>query len=73
MAKNIDLSQYEEINRREAMLSIGAGEKVICRLVIGEKSDISEISTMSDLSHVVNVEQNRLCDKLKFYQKKDKN
>ncbi len=69
---SVDLSQYKEITRRDAMLSIGAGEKVIGRLVRKVKADVYEISTMEDLSHAVNMEQKGMYDKLELYKEKTK-
>lgn len=67
--REIDLSQYKGITRREAMLSIETGEEVVCRFIRKGKSDIAVISTMVDLSQAVNVEQKKNCDKLEFFKK----
>ena len=67
----IDLTQYDEINRREAMLTIRAGEEVVCRLIrTNMKPDILILSTMEQLSQVITEEQRGICDKIEFYKKK---
>jgi hypothetical protein len=66
-----DLTQYEELNRREAMLAIRAGEKVVCRLVRNtKKCDFREISSMEELTETIQEEQRKFCDKLEFYKRK---
>lgn len=67
----IDLTQYEELNRREAMLMIRAGEEVVCRLIRSNmKPDILILSTMEQLSQVITEEQRGICDKVFLYKQK---
>ena len=67
----IDLKLYEEINRRDAMLSIGAGEKIICRFIRKDKkSDFSEIYTIEDLSNAIDKVQKRFYEEVEFYKMK---
>lgn len=67
----IDLTQYEELNRREAMLMIRAGEEVVCRLIRNDmKPDILTLSTMEQLSQVITEEQRGICDKVELYKQK---
>lgn len=68
MVKGLDLKQYEQTTRREALLSITAGKTVICQM---RKNDFSEITNMAELEEVVNAEQRGLCDSLKFYKRKN--
>lgn len=64
---SVELNNYEQISRREAMSKIEKGEIVVCRLIRKERVDTCKLSTMDDLSEVVITEQKLLCDKLEFY------
>ena len=64
----IDLTQCRELNRREAMLTIRAGEEVVCRLIRSNmKPDILILSTMAQ---VITEEQRGICDKVELYKQK---
>ena len=73
----IDLKDFKEINRREALLAIQKGEEVVCRTVnkkterTAVKSSVSEtistISSMEELQKVILTEQRGLYDEVKFY------
>lgn len=64
MVERCELLRNKEITRREALLSIESGNKVICQM---DGKEISEISTMQELQKVVNLEQRKICNELKFY------
>ena len=68
----VDLTQYEEINRSQAMRNIRNGEKVTCRLVRNNMNpDIYELSIIEELTSVILEEQKKLCEKVEFYKKKE--
>lgn len=67
---NVDLSNYEKINRQTALLSVGKAN-IVAKVKDRDKFVFYEISTMQDLKEVVNMEQKGLCcDELTFYKKK---
>lgn len=75
----IDLKQYQKINRREALLLLQKGEKVVCQifsqkserisLEIQKSEDFQTISSMAELQKLVLNEQRGLYNKLEFYKK----
>ena len=69
---NVDLTNYEKVNRQTALLSVGKSN-IVAKVKDRGKTDLYEISTMKDLQEVVNLEQKGLyCDALTFYKEKIK-
>ena len=69
---NVDLTNYEKVNRQTALLSVGKSN-IVAKVKDRGKTDLYEISTMKDLQEVVNLEQKGLyCDELTFYKEKIK-
>lgn len=67
---NVDLTNYEKVNRQTALLSVG-NSRIVAKVKDRDKIDFYEISTMKDLQDAVILEQKRLyCDELTFYKEK---
>ena len=66
----VNLSNYQEIDRRTTLLNVGKC-KIVARVKYRGKYDLYDISNMNDLQEVISNEQKRFyCDELTFYKEK---
>ena len=63
----VNLSNYQEIDRRTTLLNVGK-INIVAKIKNRGKFELYEISTMQDLQEVISKEQKRLyCDELTFF------